>query len=163
MITVQLDECCNSRRLVEMCKVEGKADVRRFPRASRGIGLKDPEVLKRFMPLDIPLLTTDHSLPEEHTADIPLSHPGIVIVRSSKPWSQRTQDILDVLEIFKAAVPQWNSLSLRNSIVELWHDHVDVYRAERGRLTKSVQMDFASGTLVDKLLSQLRQNESMNA
>ena len=83
MITFQLDECVNSKKLVQRCDEEGLCKVYRFPSFMRGAGIKDPEVFDSLLPKGKPLLTTDNALLDEHLDSIPEKHPGIIIVSNS--------------------------------------------------------------------------------
>lgn len=118
MIGYQMDECLNSKRLVQACLEEGLVNVRRCPRRLKQHD--DPEVLRNVLPSEWSLVTTDRAIHVEHGRFFPSEHSGILIVATSD--SSRTltiKNVVSILQRFKAAFPDWHEVSLRNSVVEI--------------------------------------------
>lgn len=144
MIRVQFDECFTSKRVRVLCEAEGKVAVTTFPHRLRSQSLTDLEVVERFIPSQSTLVTTDHRLPLKQAQRIPDHHPGIIVVRNNGPHTQRERDIIEVLALFKARVPQWEQLTWLNSVIELYQDRVEVYSIKDGRPTRPIVVHFAN-------------------
>lgn len=136
MIRVQLDENINARKLANACNSEGRSQVRRFPPEWRGQGIKDPDVLERFLADDALLLTTDENIALDHDYIIPDRHPGIIIVQQADAavrtmtWRISQAIIADL----KSVLIDWDSVVWNNSVVTLRPTYVEVRHAEAGRL-----------------------------
>lgn len=133
MITYQLDQCVDSRRLVETCTHEGNVDVRRFPWHLKD--QPDDRVLAELLPCGCPILTTDREIHFNWSASIPDEHPGILIVANSSPAKTMTRrGVMAILERFKMALPTWQSMAPRNLVVELTDKSVEVWRVRQGQV-----------------------------
>ena len=132
MITVQLDQCCEGKRISKACSASGRVDAWRFPKPLKAKPTPDEKVLERFLPQGRPFITTDWRMPGQQAERIPDSHAGIVVIRCKKA-GQSDDDILAALGAFKIHEPEWDSLVIRNSIIDIWDDHVDICAARGAR------------------------------
>jgi hypothetical protein len=123
MNTIQLDECLNSKRLMKTCAEEGKIATLGFPSAFAGRKIKDPEMLQWWNALGVMLITTDHSMAEDHTRFFPNRHKGIVALCNGARLSFSHGQVFALIADFKQRLPEWDSLSIDNAIVEVWHQH----------------------------------------
>ena len=155
MITIQLDECANSKKLQRRCREEGKSTVLRFPRELRNWSFKDPDMLKWFSKRGAPLLTTDGVLPTKHADDIPDSHSGIIVVRSEARHTLRQRDIDSVLSKFKGRVAGWEHLAVDDLIVELWESRVCLSRISKGEKVMEIVLDYEDPAFERTLLKEL--------
>ncbi len=137
MITYQLDENTNSRKLAESCKEQGFVDVWRLPPELKGA--KDPDVLEYVLPSGRTLLTNDRQIHLDHLAHIPSTHSGILIVaKVSSPTTIRGVDVASILSKFKKQFPDWHRLALRNSIVEICEHSAQVWTVVEGQLNREL-------------------------
>ena len=120
MRTFQLDECTNSKRLQRKCKNQGVVNVRRFPKSQRGKGVKDPQVLQWLAELTTPLITSDAKLKRDHAADVPDSHPGIIVLCSADKPTIRLRDKEALLAKLKKNLADWERIDISNVFVEIW-------------------------------------------
>ena len=160
MLVFRLDECINSRALASGCNDAGIARVRRFPAALRGQGVKDPEVLERLLGGDEILLTTDWALIDEHSRCIPDDNPGIVVVNNT-PAEVRTLTqrlVTQILGEFKSGMPEWGGLSVRNSVVRITQECVEVLHVESGRVVRDAYLPFIEGGWAARLSEVLGRN-----
>ncbi|HJT36506.1 MAG TPA: hypothetical protein VJ783_31070 [Pirellulales bacterium] len=141
-----------------LCEAEGKVAVDIFPRRLRSKAVKDLEVVERFLASQSTLVTTDHRLPLKQAQHIPDHHPGIIVVRNNGPHTQRERDIVEVLALFKACVPQWEQLTWLNSIVELYQDRAEVYSIKAGKPTRPVVAQFGDSDFLTLLSDALTAN-----
>jgi hypothetical protein len=159
MISYQVDECLNSKKLVLACAEEGLVNVRRCPRRLKQ--RDDPEVLRDVLPSEWSLVTTDRVIHLEHSRFFPREHSGVLIVATSE--SSRTLSIKNVLAIlrkFKAAFSDWHEVSLRNSVVEITEQQAEVWRVSNGNAERIGFFEFNTGGWQDSLRSLLQQNSS---
>jgi hypothetical protein len=115
--TFQFDECISSKALIRDCRRSGLCTPRRYPKGN--MGLKDPEMLAKYMPGDAPLFTQDLALLSDHATHIPPRNSGIIMIGHS-PATPRTVtevSIRRILKQFKQRFGEWHSISWRNSIV----------------------------------------------
>lgn len=154
MITYQLDENTNSKKLVESCRKQGLVDVLRWPKRLRGT--KDPVGLRDVLHAGRTLLTTDRQIHFEHFLHIPNRHAGILIVaKISMPTTIRVADVMRILSDFKSGFPGWHRASLRNSIVEICESYVEVWKVVHGNLTRDTFLPFDQTGWQEELSSLL--------
>lgn len=102
------DECLDSKRLIASCNEEGKCIADRYPPHMKGT--KDPLMLPVILAGEAPLVTTDHTIVEEHWSHIPSENPGIVIIRLRRPSRKMTDKLAGkLLSDFKRAFPDWET------------------------------------------------------
>jgi len=161
MITYQLDECTNSKKLAESCSRQGLVEVRRWP--GRRKGQKNPEWLPDMLASGGTLLTTDREIHFQHVAHIPSTHSGILIVaKTQSATTIRREDVMRILAQFKSAFPEWHCLSLRNSIVEICETHIQLWWVESGKRVTAVVRHSDPGWQTD-LLGLLQRNARIEA
>lgn len=137
MITYQVDENTDSKRFVETCQSQGLVDVWRFPRRLKGE--PDPIVLGSVLQSGRTLLTNDRRIHLDNLDHIPERHCGILIITKDRPPTTiRIADVVRILSEFKARFPAWHTTSLRNSIVEISENRVEVWRIDRSELASRV-------------------------
>ena len=160
MISYQVDECLNSKKLVRACAEEGLVNVRRYPERLKQCD--DPVVLQDVLPSDWTLITTDREIHLAHGAFIPNEHSGILIVATCQ--SSRTLGIKDVFRIlrnFKATFPDWPAVSLRNSIVEITEQQAEVWQVVNGNAKRIGFFEFSTAGWQDDIRSLLHENATM--
>lgn len=158
MNSVQFDECFTSKRIHSQCEEEKKVAIKTFPHRLRNKSVKDPEVVDRWSATSESLVTTDHRMPGKQAHRIPDPHAGIIVVRHNGPHTQREKDIVQVLGRFKALVPNWQTLDVTNSVVELYQDRVEVYSVKGGKTSVSTPVSFSQADFLVALISALSEN-----
>jgi hypothetical protein len=162
MITFQLDQCFNDRRLAERCnaEAEGRAQVFRYPR--RLFGVLDPDVLADLIPRGNPLVTTDRAMPGKHAAYIVEPHPGIVVVcySSHEVKTITTSRAAAILVRLKEAVPGWYQLPVANSVLFITEVDVEVCRVEFGTLMRGRSLPYTDPNWTAQLIADLEMNAS---
>ncbi|OQY52435.1 MAG: hypothetical protein DRR08_21415 [Candidatus Parabeggiatoa sp. nov. 2] len=116
MTIFQLDECLNSKKLVQGCAKEGLCQVFRFPTDMKG--LKDPDMLNLLLPKDNPLITTDLALLDEHFDSIPEYHPSLILIANSEsvPQTLTIKKVQAILRQFKMTFSQWHQVPWQNCV-----------------------------------------------
>ena len=155
MTTFQLDECLNSKKLVQGCAQEGLCQVFRFPANMKG--LKDPEMLHQLLPKGNPLITTDFVLIDEHLESIPEYHPGIILIANSESVLQTLtiKRVQAILRKFKTQFSQWHQVAWQNSIVCITQDSIKVLHIdEAGNLKEDGYFTYHSPNW-DKALKEI--------
>jgi hypothetical protein len=143
MTTFQLDQCLNSKRFATDCAAEGKCGTTRLPRSLHDV--QDPELLQALMATPNPLVTFDRALPRDHTPFVPDRHPGLLVVSNfPAPQTMTIRIAQQVLRSFKAALPDWDQLVWRNSVVEITSIGVESWHVEQGRLVRDGYFSFDS-------------------
>jgi hypothetical protein len=149
MTAYQLDECIDSKRLVDACTTQALVEVQRFPRSLKGSN--DPRILGSVLPSGRTLLTIDRTIHTSHASGISETHPGILIVaRASSVKTLTTRDAMDILSQFKTAFP----------IVELTEIGIEIWRVLRGVLERVVYLAFDAPGWQDALARALERNAS---
>jgi len=158
MATFQLDECLSARKLLRACAAEGVATVRPMPRRLKGS--LDPTILATFMPAMSPLLTVDAAIADEHCGDIPDHHPGIVIIANAPtvPQTMTVSIAQRILSRLKKDFREWHRTDLRNSILRVTQDGVEVSRVIDGSLQGRLVISFSELNWTEKLSEVLREN-----
>jgi len=154
----QLDQCANSKMLIESCTgEEQKVEVRRLP--NRLVGSKDPDLLREVLPTGQTLVTTDRTIHTEHWQHFPSTHAGVVIVATnSTVRTLTTRRVMSILAAFKRNFPSWHKVSLGNSVVEITEGGVEVWRAAEGRLDRVRYLDFQTADWRTALAQILERN-----
>ena len=134
MTSIQFDECISDNKLVNDCCAEGLVKAQRFPKHLAGTGVKDPEVLKRFMAGVNPFLTSDKNLPKKHSEHIPDVNPGIIVIKNDGPFSITSTIIRSILVNFKNIFTEWHIASFNNSIIEISESKIRVSQVLSGTL-----------------------------
>lgn len=155
MTTFQLDECLNSKKLVQGCTQEGLCNVFRFPSDMKG--LKDPEMLTQLLPKGNPLVTTDIALLDEHLDSIPKYHPGIIIIANSEsvPQTLTIKKVQAILRKLKTKWSQWYQVSWQNSIVCLTQDSVKILHLEDNHLKEDGYFTYQAPDWEENILLQV--------
>ena len=162
MITYQVDQNTNSKRLVESCKKQGLVDVRRFPQ--RLSDKDDPDVLAEAFSSDRTLLTMDREIHFGNAVHFPTQHSGILIVaNASSPRTITIADMVRTLAQLKSSFPDWHQSSLRNSVVELTERSVEVWRVDNGAVLKTAFISFEQPDWQHELAKVLQCNASVGA
>jgi hypothetical protein len=172
MNTFQFDECFDDFDVIEACNNEKKAEALRLD--DELMGKLDPQVLAVLMVRPIPLVTIDGKLPGKHTAHIPEINPGIITVGYSRYTIDRRREALktltttaagQILHKFKDLCPNWHTLIVRNSIVEITNKEVIVSHVEKGMLKFDIHILFEEDAkqLETKLTAVLLANAQRNA
>lgn len=172
MTTFQFDECFDDFDVIEACNNDNKVSALRLD--DDLMGKQDPEVLSVLMARSTPMVTIDGKLPGKHTAHIPDTNPGIITVGFSRYTIDRRREALKtltttaaglLLRTFKDLCPNWDSLLVRNSIVEITNKEVMVSHVEKGKLKFDVHLPFGvdDEQLEAKLTVVLLANAQRNA
>lgn len=142
MTAFQFDKCFDDKKVIKKCNDEGHATALRLPRNLRDA--EDPELLKVFMPGRHAMVTTDRALPTQHTAHIPDTNPGIVVVCYSRDVLKTitTGAAAKILDQLKSSLSTWHQTSVANSIVEITEQSVEVFHVEAGKLIQDTYLDF---------------------
>ncbi len=156
MICYQLDECADFKRLAERCAAEGLVDLRRCPKKLKR--KEDPEVLDAILGSNSTLLTTDRTIHCEHNRHIPDAHPGILIIASLAPWTLRARDVERILRQFKSAFPNWHTITIRNSVVEITERYAEIWKVVGGTVVRFGRVEFTKDGWQDELRKLLSQN-----
>ena len=126
MLAYQVDQCARWKTFVKTCNDQGLVRVWGFPRKLEDED--DPVVLEHVLPSGRTLITTDRAIHLDNLAHIPQKHSGILILALASPTKTMTMvGAQRLLATFKAAVPHWHQMRLRNSIVELTDSSVEVW------------------------------------
>lgn len=161
MITYQVDENTDSKHFVETCQRQGLVDVWRCPRRLKGE--PDPIVLGYVLQSGRTLLTNDRRIHLDNLVHVPERHCGILIITKTRsPTTIRIADVMRILSDFKSRFPAWHTTSLRNSIVEISENRVEVWRIDRGELASRV-VDLNQGGWEHNLSTILNQNAERDA
>lgn len=114
MITYQFDECFDDPDVIDECNADGLAVVLRIDDPLRS--QLDPIVLSDLMYRQTPMVTIDDKLPRKHSACIPDTNPGIIIVGYSRYIDRRKEPLKTltttmagrILRDFKSRCPNWH-------------------------------------------------------
>jgi hypothetical protein len=166
MIEFQLDECISDPAFAEKCRAMAKekysveVSVLLLPRRLKG--RDDDDVLEEVMLLPSPMITKDRRLVYDHTEHIPEKNPGIIVI-SSAPGMNRTMTVAyagRILSEFKRMCPDWHSLPVRNSILEINQIGVLVSHVIGGVVRKDEYLTFDDPTWIGSFVDLLIQNSS---
>jgi len=161
MSIFQVDQCADSKKLVDSCAREGHAEVYRFPKRLRGY--RDPDVLNAVLPRGHTLVTTDRDIHTEYAEHFPTSHAGVVIVATnSVAGTLTTRRVMRILAEFKRSFPDWHRVSLQNSVIEVTEDGVQVWKVAGGRMERSVYLEFRVADWSMSLVRALQQNAQVS-
>jgi hypothetical protein len=156
--TFQLDENSNSKLTAAACHAGGLAEIALFPEEWRGRGVKDPEMLARFLPGANPLITGDASIVHDHPGSIPEHHAGLLIVAPPTDRIRTTtrQFIKETLDSLKRLVRGWEAVSFRNSILLLSDNFwVQLLEVQDGRPVTVGRYNLANETWREALRAEL--------
>jgi hypothetical protein len=158
MMTFQLDECLSAKKLISACHAQGQVTVRAMPRRMKGSA--DPQILDTVMAGSNPLLTVDAAIAEDHVAHIPDFHPGIVMVVNapSVPQTMTVSIARRILAAFKQSFSDWHMISLRNSVVQVSQEGVEVSQVIGGALQRSAYLPFSASDWKSQLQALLGAN-----
>ena len=162
MTTFQLDQCLDSKRFARECAAEGLCQTFRLPPTLRDAD--DPQLLRALMVAPNPLVTFDRALPHEHTASVPLRHPGIIVISNyPAPQTMTVRIAQRVLGRFKAVFPQWHLVPWTNSVVEVTTIGVEVWHVDAYRLIRDAYLAFDSADWQTRLTNILHQNSQSDS
>jgi hypothetical protein len=158
MPTFQLDEN-SGRKFMQECMNAGCSTVVPFPQDWKGKGIKDDEVLKRFMPLENPLVTDDRSIVEDNPGCIPQEFAGIIIIHNAPKVSTMTlADRMKVVAKFKMACPQWNAFPWKNSVVEINFKEVFIWHLENDAKVQDLHIGISDKNWCNSVKATLETN-----
>jgi hypothetical protein len=164
MSIYRLDECLDDKRFALECNAESKqaghpVTVNGFPRALKG--KEDCEILPILMIANEPLVTKDRNIAALHAYCIPDGSPGIIIVANAPgiPQTMTIKQVAKILVPFKASFPGWPRTPLRNSVITITQEGVDVRHVIGNRLISDSYLPFDAGWQA-KLTSLLERNAS---
>jgi len=159
MSSFVLDECAYSRRLQAQCEQEGLAIVKRLRKALAGS--KDPKLLPEVVRTGDTLVTYDRSIAEQNASLLSLGHAGIVVVASASIQPPLTDALArQILRRFKQILPQWHSVDVTDSVVEITQESVRVCHAEGGKIEQDEYLRYDRSDLRQLLLDILNRNSS---
>jgi hypothetical protein len=162
MITYQADECFDSKKFIKACNQQGLVSVWRCPSDLKA--KKDPEVLAEILPSGRTFLTTDRKIHFEHASSIPDYHSGILIIANTiSPKTITIKEVMRRLSYLKSIIPDWHSISLRNSIVEIAENNVIVWRVVSGHVVQMKFLDYEQNDWHQILIELLKRNASSAA
>ena len=158
MITFQLDECLNDKALAADCNSQGLATAFRFPKTLKG--KTDSEVISGLLNRNNPFLTKDTGFVDDHIKDMPELHPGVVIIHNgyANPQTITIKIVRKILAKLKEVFPEWHQVDLRNSIVELTPESIQLQHLEGWNLILDSDLSLEEERLVASVMEVLTRN-----
>jgi len=156
----QLDECINSKKLETACRDEGKCMPHRFPKAHKGKGVKDPQVLAMFFSQGKVIVTNDKAMLREHVENIPELHPGLILIKFSDECKYEIddQESAKILRHVKSKIPNWSSLACENSIAVATEKGLEILHKKDNKLLRNEGADYSDANFADKIEAALKEN-----
>lgn len=138
----QFDQCFNDGSIADACNNQGLAKAYRFPR--RLMGKDDSEVLDELLIKSNTLVTTDLDMVRDHIDHVPAGHPGVLAICNghANPQTITSSIIKKLLLEFKTSFPNWNSVSLCNTVAEITPIGLDIFHVEEKELVRDQYLSF---------------------
>ncbi|MGO8751665.1 MAG: hypothetical protein ACLQNE_37465 [Thermoguttaceae bacterium] len=116
-------------------------------------------MLDELLPRGCTLVTTDREIHWLHSTHTPDEHSGILIIATSN--SSRTiriHDVEQILRQFKSDFLGWYSMSLRNLVVEITEQQVEVWKVVGGIIKRFGWVEFTKAGWQDELRDLMARN-----
>jgi len=153
------DDCIFSKDLKVECDRQGLVSTQRLEDDLRG--KEDCIVLPAIVNRGSVLVTEDRRMAEENAEFLSNDHPGLLVVASEESTKTLTGRLVRaILNRLKSVLPNWHSVTMRNSIVEVTQRTVFVYHADRGTIHYDRHMPLDDPKMLEDLVTILNRNAS---
>ncbi len=143
MLGIHLDENLSGKKLQARCRSDGLSKVWRVLPEDKGN--VDNDVLKYASSSGLVLVTGDRKFALQVQDDALIGFPGLIIVSNASPESPSmgTKRIVEVLAPVKSVITDWTSVDLKDSVVLITDEYIEVQHLEDGSLVSDciVELD----------------------